>query len=429
MKVNTKELPQKELALANDTVLEICRSALERNFLSDVNKEHYRIKKGEIHKEQGWIQITKVPAALSEKGHARYLQWQNTIATLHSLNQKICYVLLREAGETELYLGAIPVTPGVKGDEARAQLQHAVSCQMPDIRWKSAEKEDLNVLKTLNCCGAVTGIPSSRKGAEHGKYQTMDQIAMGLRSDNEERDFAVVVIAEPIRDAQIMDTLRAMESYGSEIHSLTQYTSTWGTNKNSDVSVTIAKGVDAGVKVGTGVSAGAGIQGPVDVHVDKNFSIDANVGVSASKSINKGTSSGYSESVSQQHINKSAVYCEEILDKHIARMKAGRNLGLWKTGIYVLADSAFDVRTVMGTLRAVYSGDDTYIDPIRTMIMPADSGAEMLVHNFRHIPYPQSAVAGMFGSIFEDYATPMTTEEISIAAGLPEKEDGALNGT
>ena len=422
MKVHTKELPQKELDLVDDTVLKMCLSALERNFLSDVNKEHYRIKKGEIHKEQGWIQITKVPAASPEKGHTRYLQWQNTIATLHSLNQKICYVLLREAGETELYLGAIPNMPGVKGEEARAQLQHAVSSQMPDIRWKSAEKEDLNALKTLNCCGAVTGIPSSRKDAEHGKYQTMDQISMGLRSENEERDFAVVVIAEPIRDAQIMDTLRVMESYGSEIHTLTQYTSTWGTNKNSDESVTTTKEINAGVKGGTSVSVGTGIHGPVDIHADKKFIIDVTGGVSASKSINKGTSVGYSESVSHQHINKSAVYCEEILDKHIARMKAGRNLGLWKTGIYVLADSAFDVRTVMGTLRAIYSGDDTYIEPIRTIIMPADSGAEMLVHNFRHIPYSQSAVAGMFGSIFEDYATPMTTEELSIAAGLPEKK-------
>lgn len=137
-----------ELVLTDDALLKICRFALERDFLNDINKDMcFRIKKGDIHKEQGWIQVTKLPAISFGKTYALYSQWQNVIATMYNLNQKLCYVLLREEGETGLYLGAFPNTPGVNSEEARSQLLHAISGQIPEIACKSVEKDDLNVLK------------------------------------------------------------------------------------------------------------------------------------------------------------------------------------------------------------------------------------------------------------------------------------------
>ncbi|MBQ7917005.1 MAG: ATP-binding protein [Firmicutes bacterium] len=411
-----KQLEKGELIVPDDTIQHVIRSMVERDFLNDP-VDNKKFKPDGFLKEQGWIRISRLPIApVEDKKYAMYPRWQNAIATMHTLNNRLCYVLLRQDGETKLFLGAIPRTVGKKGKEAGSQLRQAVSSQMPGIGIEDADAVmDLQGLNVLGSCGAVTGVPSVRKITEYGEYQTMDQIAMGLRGNgNHEQNFAVVVVADPVPDQQIVETLRAMENLGSEVHALTQYTKTEGTNEGSTVSLAVSDGNNVGVNVGVGFSVGRAVEGSLD--------IGGSLGAFSSTSNVRGANVGRSDSVSQQYISKSAMYCEELFDKHIARMKAGRNLGFWKTGVYVLAESESNVRTIMGMLRAVYSGDDTYIEPIRTVALPANSGADSLVRLFRHLPYSYPPVAEVLGSLYEDYTTPMTTEELSIATSLPRRD-------
>lgn len=407
------QLKKGELMLPDDAIQNVIRSTVERDFLNTAT-DGVKFTPGPRMKEQGWIRINRLPISpLDEKQYAMFPRWQNAIATMHNLQHRLCYVLLRQDGETQLYLGAIPTAPGKTGQKARSQLAQAVTAQMPGIGIET-EKASPSGLAQFNCCGTVTGIPSVRKITEYGEYQTMDQIAMGLRDNGDEQDFAVVVVADPVPDDQIVEVLRAMENLGSEIHALTQYTKTDGTTSGSTVSLAYSDGSNTGVNAGIGVG------------MEKMIKADINVGIShgtfSSTSSVRGANVGVSDSVSQQYISKSAMYCEALFDKHIERMKAGRNLGFWKTGVYVLAESATNVETVMGMLRAVYSGDDTYIEPIRTAVMPAGSGADVIVRQYQHLPFDYPTVAQSFGSLFEDYATPMTTEELSIATSLPRRD-------
>ena len=59
-----------------------------------------------------------------------------------------------------------------------------------------------------------------------------------------------------------------------------------------------------------------------------------------------------SESYSVQRINYSVKYCTDLLDKMIARLERGRNMGFWNTGVYVLADSEDTVRMVNAVVRS-----------------------------------------------------------------------------
>lgn len=432
-----EQLKQGELELPDDAIQYSMRLILERNFLNSTDFQRV-LPQQRPFPNQGWIRVTRLPVSpIEEKKYALYPRWQNTIATLHALELKLCYVLLRADGETQLLIGAIPVDRQNRTDEsivndARERLNLAVYNQMPGIGTEFVQTNNIpSALLNFGACGAVTGIPSTRKITEYGEYQTMDQIAMGLRVSSEtdeftdeEKDFAVVICADPVSDEQIVDVLRTLENIGSEIHTLTQHSKTEGTSSGSSISVTNSDGTSSNIhgSVSVGSSISAGITGIVNASVNKSLSVGGGIGHFTSTSHSGSTNIGQSDSLSLQYLNKSAQYCEELVDKHIARLKAGRNLGFWKTGVYVLAEDNTTVRTVMGMLRAMYSGDDTYVEPIRTTLMPYNSGAAELVKTFRHIPYPYPEIASILGELYQDYATPITTEELSIATSLPRQD-------
>lgn len=417
-----KQLEQGELLLPDDAIQNCVRMTLDRDFLNrPYPGVNFPQPSAFIGETQGWLRVTRLPISpLEEKSYALYPRWQNTIATIHALRHRLCYVLLRSKGETKLFLGVIRnESEAEKSSELQMQLGQAISSQMPGIGTEFLSQSDLNrelaPLNILTSCGAVTGIPSIRKMTEYGEYQTMDQIAMGLRrpggdGKTVDQDFAVVIVAEPVSDNIIVDTLRSMENLGSEIHALTKYTKSTTLSKGASISVANTTGDSAGLAIGAGLG-----------HI-LTVNIDANIGAFASRTEVTGANSGISDAVSIEYISQSAMYCEEVLGKHMARLKAGRNLGFWKTGVYVLAQTQSTMQTVMGMLRAVYSGDDSYIEPIRTIPMPRNSGADVLVRMLHHIPYPRPAISSVLGKIYEDYATPMTTEELSIASSLPRRD-------
>ncbi len=391
-----ENLSSKELTLPDDTLHYSVRHTIEREFLIDPKKI---ILDGEPETEatQGWLRITRLPVSpFNDKNFALYPKWQNMIATVHTLQYRLCYVLQRINGETKLSVGAIPTVPDITTTSSaiRAQLKQSIENQLPGIGLTN-----LNAapgFAGFSYCGAVTGIPSIRKITEYGEYQTMDQIAMGLRANGEERNFAVVITADPISDEKITKIQRSLENIGAEVHALTQYHKTESVNNNENVSFSEHMGA----------------------------SINKLLCLSASAGTMEGVSVGSSDAVTVQYINKSAAYCEELIDHHLQRLKAGRSLGFWKTGVYVLADSEPDARTVMGMLRASYSGDNTYTEPIRTTLLP--NRARKWIALYGHVPLKNEAVRFLFGETHEDLATPITTEELSIAASLPRRDVAGL---
>lgn len=423
-----KKLDNGELLLPDDILQTAVRGMLERDFLAFVeNRGQFSVPNPDPR--QGWVRVTRLPISpLDEKEYALYPRWQNSIATMHALGQKLCYVLLRYGGETMLYVGAVPMEPGVDSNEARSRLVQAINSQMPGIGLEAAKREDLMPLTNLACCGTVTGIPSIRKINEYGEYQTMDQIAMGLRDQYGEQNFAVVVVATPIPDDRIVEAMGSLEDIYTDIHALSQYTKTEGAQSGDTISLALTDGTSlggsVGVDVGGSCTAGGGlgelVKADVSQHLDLSLGLSANR--FATRTNVRGLNVSRSDTISKAYVNKSAMYCEEVIEKHLARMKAGRNMGFWKTGVYVLAGTDSNVQTVMGMLRAVYSGDDTYIEPIRPHLFSSKSQAVGVVRTFCHVPHSWEPVADVLGSDFEDYATPMTTEELSIATSLPRRD-------
>jgi hypothetical protein len=93
-----------------------------------------------------------------------------------------------------------------------------------------------------------------------------------------------------------------------------------------------------------------------------------------------------SRAVTQEILNKTAEYCEKLCDAYIERLQAGKNLGLWNVGVYLLTDSRYTQLRAQGLLRAALSGDTTYWEPIRTVSLNNEAVAKYLI-NFNNPKY------------------------------------------
>jgi DNA helicase HerA-like ATPase len=393
---------------------------LERQYLSDVaEREHFNQQTPNDGKLLDWVKLCRLPIHPNQKEeYDLFARWQSVLASLHTWNDKLIFLLQRENGYTSIYLGVMSTMT----DEALPRLETALTGCMPGIKIEPASpKEKIELISAISkhrVAGAVTGIPSFRKDTQYSVLQTLDKLAFGVKDkDNCDVNFSVIVIADPIADEQISDTIARYQQIGSDIHSevkqnISEQEGTQQTRTNS-----ISMGL------GTLVETIACIFPPAQVVSAGATALAAGLGVSHQRS----KTISFNRSESKEYLNKFAEYTEKLTDKHCERLRNGRNLGFWNVGVYVLSDLDRNVGTVLGMLRSVYSGDESYIEPIRVHRFQHNSGALNIIKSFNLIPLadPQQDADNdwhILGKPYQYLSTPLNTQELSLATALPRND-------
>lgn len=423
----------------------ILEQLLERDYLNETSNRIFREdtskSRGKIH----WLQITRLPVHPNENQSYDLLsRWQGVLTSLHAWDYRLIFLLLRNQGQTKLFLGTVSSRKEVAAEEAIEQIREAAFGSMPGMGLHTLNKyeaaDEVHVpLGTMNYIGAVTGIPSFREDEKKGMLQTLDQLAFGIQDIyGTEKDYAMIVIADPIRDAEISDIILHYRRLGSQIHTGVRLTAgqTLQRGESKSEEGTLAAGISvlsrvlgaiAGSLLGTDPKIGSRIGEILGRMIDGAFSKEKQVSVGGSASAN------------QEFLDKFAEYAEIVTGHHVDRLNEGRNLGFWNTGIYVLGTSPKDVVTVTGMLRSVYSGDHFYFEPIRLHMLRTDSKALEIVRNrFELIPMDEAATPipkdehkpvelteenwHVFGRVYQYLSTPINTRELSLATSLPRRD-------
>ncbi len=406
---------------------------LERSYLEDVSSrsndsfcERKEINGAAI----SWIKIDRLPINPSEgKDYDIISRWQSVLASIHSWKERVCFLLQRKDGNTGVYLGL----NAVNREEGVAHIKSALINCMPGIDIHPLEFEEacsvVSDISGYKVGGAITGIPSFRKNTDNKTLQTLDQLAFGVRDDKDEDvDFSLLVVAEPQSDEEISEIIQRFEKLGSDIHAeVTTHISNstnYSQGENSTTNVQVSLGVGEILKNALGlgpiIQQGLPLIEPIAAIMGSGFSIG--------KSYTKTRSVQVGQSVAKDYLNKFAQYTEKMTDMHEERLRKGRNLGFWNVGVHVLSYSARDVNTVLGILRSVYSGDQTYLEPIRLHLIRQPRALDFL-KSFQILPVILPEVEKrsngdwhLLGKPYQYLATPMNTEEFSLATSLPRKD-------
>lgn len=423
---------------------------LERSYLEDVSdRNDFNVEQMSASENVGWLKLDRLPVSpLRIDDYDLLSRWQGVLSSLHAWQQKLIFLLQRRNGETHLYIGV----QGANIRECIKKCKCALVSSMPgvDLHQLDGEQNLKEVLAINNqitnskCGGAVTGIPSFRKNTQFGVLQTLDKLAFGFKNANGvDANYSLIVIADPLSDQQITDTIYKFQQLGSEIHTEVAH------HVTESSSHSYSEGSYTGINGGMGFGLGQGNLGPLTNMVTgallsanpaalaaKNtigafmhaMGGQGNIGFSRSLSTSNNVS--YSQSVAKDYLNKFAQYSEMLTDRHCERLRSGRDIGFWNAGVYVLADTQDNVDLITGMLRSVYSGDYTRIEPIRTHLFKSDAALET-IKNFNLIPVinpeaneyvKESDEWHMFGKAYQYVSTPVNTEELSLFTSLPRKD-------
>lgn len=423
---------------------------MERSYLEDMTSRPAFIaarEPGQKNKPISWIKVQRIPVHPSQADNYDLLtKWQAVLSSLHAWRCKTIFLLQRRHGETNLYIGL----QGNSLEGGIGLLRSALINCMPGIEAEPIDNlkatsfderakgtmELSGVLDSYSVGGAVTGIPSFRKETQSKFAQTLDQLAFGIRTErNEEADFSLIIVAKPMSDEETAEIINRYQKIGGDIHSEVSAQVSDSEFKSEGES----KGTSFGLNFGLGQilnTAASALGGPIMTVASAGATLAAatllGTSIGANRSYSSSQSVSVGRTVAKNYLNKFAQFTERLTDMHCERLRKGRNLGFWNVGTYVMGYRDEDVTTVLGMLRSIYSGDETYIEPIRLHLLHQPEAIKAM-KGFELIPvvHPDAVVKEneplqtewhMLGNAYQYLSTPLNTEELSLETSLPRKD-------
>lgn len=409
-----------EAELPDSYFRELMDEQLGRGYLNHMSPPGtWEMEPAGLQGTYGWLRFARLPIRPGKEEENTLLEsWQSVLSACHTMLLRVAFVLLRRKGQTEIYLGAC----AHDGNTGRAteQLRQCMAIHMPGAELQPPKAEGMleDHLAGLPRSGVVTGIPSLRSDSSGVTLQTLDKLARGIRIGSKEQSYALVVMADPAADGEIVELQQTFLSLKSEIHQFAGYSSQESVGRNEGENTSKTGSLDVGALMECLIGD----------------SLFGRTGFSYSK----GKSSGFSTNsgVTREFRDFTAKYCEDLIDRNVSRLERGRNLGFWQTGVYVLSENDTTTDAVLGMLRSVYSGRESYVEPIRVFNTGANDYVSDYVSRFQFLPLPGTDAEKrklgeelglsrgwhVLGRMYESFTTALTTEELSIASSLPRRE-------
>ena len=92
---------------------------LERDYLNYTSEKIFQPETSRRAKKIHWLQITRLPIHPNENESYDLLsRWQGVLSSLHAWDYRLIFLLLRNQGETKLFLGTVSSRQEVAAEEA-----------------------------------------------------------------------------------------------------------------------------------------------------------------------------------------------------------------------------------------------------------------------------------------------------------------------
>ena len=383
-----------ELQVYNNmlNVQEIKLDKVIQNFLERNLYETYNISTQSLdieeNKDIDFIKINHIAYDRSkDETDINLIDFQQILSAISSKTKKFVYVIESNNNGIDLYLGT--------SKNSKEFLNNTFSGIYSGSETKLDDKPNFEDGKYSK---AMLGIPSLKRDSDKKYNQSLEKILFPMQNKN----FRIVVVAESYDNRTIKDIISNYQTLGSELHRFVKQskniqesnsiskgiTLTTGSSESntegSSESNSDTKGTGDKAKSAKIVSIGATtlgsaigtIGGPLGM-IAGGFVAKSLIESFASKTINESSSYSFSTNNSRTNstnksestntnetntktlgitfdeINKSAEYCENLIDKYIERFQKGLNHGMWNTSLYIQSDDTTTLSELEHTLKSV----------------------------------------------------------------------------
>lgn len=406
-----------------------------------------------------WIKINQVGVCHDFTSHQYFTAIQKILYSLHLPGKtQLIYLIYGDGEKISLYIG-VKRTEFSTGYGQEDNFTEYVSAYINDMLPGTStcyigsgdsdtfQMETLIKQKVFHNLYAVTGIPSLLGKDGEESLSTIDTLVGPLSR----KKFVYYVVADPINEAAINRYLNFYLELTSKIETIKSATVSEG--YTSTTTIGSSDGITESVSEN---KASAVNRKGKKHHKWAKFLCFMGLGEfvdQSTETISKGTTKGnshqdtkseaegYSTNVSKTIVNKYAEHVANRLSKHSGRFEKGLGLGMWRTSAYLLTEDRFSGESASQHLKAVVSGNDSSLEPIRIhdlsyLLKSKDIGSEIrtsisecrsLSLSLRMKDNPTVPILNCFGDRHEDLTTILSTEELSCLINLPQKNVPGLS--
>lgn len=379
--------------------------------------------------EAYWLRIKQVGKPLHDSAEDCFTAIQKILYSCFLPNTiQLLFLVEGDGKESRMYIGLRSVSESVKAKSYAKSLNEFVKGAWPGLQTELVDESDdgLSNLKkdiaseNLNYVYALTGIPSMESQYKTLYPATLDNLIAGM---NRSKRYAYLVVADPVETCEAENMIYQCREMNGQAESLKSINITEGFSKGTSSSHThgtsssVSEGVSHSVSesvskkdfsrlgkaalgaTGLGLvasifpAAGAVVEGVANTagailpsalnmiglssigNIVTNIMPTKTTGVSDTTSTTNthgvndsdttGTNESKSQSLSRNIVNKHIEAVSEHLFYHSKRLESGKAIGLWKVGVYLMADKKADIQGGAMQLRSILSGQESIFEPVR----------------------------------------------------------------
>ena len=398
-----------------------------------------------------WVKIGQVGVCHEFSCHQYYSAIQKALFSCHNPETIQIIFMVRGDGEKiSLYMGVRQLDMnGNCGEIFTESLSSFISNLLPGTKAEycgnandafEGIKADIKG-KKLRHLSAFTGIPSFLGKDGEESISAIDTLIGPLSN----KKFVYYVVADPV-DENVANRImtKCIEMAGKlESIKTTNLTETYNASTTIGKSDGFYKSVTENQSIAVNrkgkkhhfwskVMCTIGLRDFVDQST-KTISQGNTTGTNHNES--RSDTLGNSASTSMTMVNKNAEHAAALMSKHASRFEKGLGTGLWETGVYLLTEDASVCQSAAMQLKAVISGRDTSLEPIRihnlsslmnkkddeTATSIKTAVADLCAPNFQLVANSGEIIENNFEEKAENLSTYLTTEELSCLINLPQR--------
>jgi len=489
---SASELTPELLTAAGEVLSRSTLFALRRNYLDSPILENriMRVIEATIPAapDVAFFEVVQVGKPVDERSVDYFSAIQTSLAACHDPRYALIFAISSDGVRNRIYFGVTGREPGTQPALFADQLGQFLCSNWPGTRVRMVEDykeiaDKVHVpLSTFSHARAFTGIPSPK--AENPQMtpdpQTLDRLMRGMRG----KPYVYLVLAEPLPESRVSDTVDACNALSGQIHGFTKTTLSMGRSSSTSETVSTSESESTSTSTsrsestsdseskskgvlgttldkGSGASKGLKLDGMGGVAAlltaaggpfllsgmmgmfgqllpstsasassSESLSESESLSRSISSSTSEGTTSGDSMTFGQEVLNKHAEECTRLLTETVKRFEVARSQGCWNVGVYLLSDQAESVSQAQAQLKALVSGHKSAFEPVRIHRLDSvwDGQVQVALDAFTQpqlmlaAPEDGEPIEHPLGKLYEGLTTPLNTEELSLLVNLPRRE-------
>lgn len=398
-----------------------------------------------------WIKIGQVGVCREFSCHQYYSAIQKALFSCHNPETFQIIFMVRGDGEkNSLYLGVRQLEMnGNYGEIFTESLSSFISKLLPGTKAEycgsvndAVEEIKADVKgKRLRHLSAFTGIPSFLGKDGEESISAIDTLIGPLSS----KKFVYYVVADPLDENAANRIMTKCIEMAGKLESIktTNLTETYNASTTIGESDGFSNSVTENQSIAVNrkgkkhhfwskIMCTIGLHDFIDQST-KTISQGNTTGSSHNES--RSDTLGNSASISMTMVNKNAEHAAAIMNKHASRFEKGLGTGLWETGVYLLTEDAYVCQSAAMQLKAVVSGKDTSLEPIRihnlsSLMNQRDNEsatsiktavADLCAPNIQLVADSGEIIKNNFEEKVESLSTYLTTDELSCLINLPQR--------